>query len=76
MECEFPECFTDAEVVAIRSLSRLAKRWPRSLKLFSAAGSLHVIKTADDDPDSRLSYSRSVPISGIPNDGGDPDWRP
>ena len=32
------------EALAIATLNRLAKRWPKSLWLFSAAGDLHVMK--------------------------------
>jgi hypothetical protein len=64
--------WTPEEERAIRSLQRLADRWPRSLTLFSAAGSLFVLPT-DHDP-GRLHRFQAERISGIPNDGGDPDW--
>lgn len=58
------------ELDAVKSLERLAKKWPRSLMLVSAASSLVVVHTDDlsDDFASRVLSS----ISGIPNDGGDP----
>lgn len=67
---------TTEERNAIRSLQRLAKRWPPSLWLFSGAGSLCVMLTGEDgkkmmtagdgiDPDY------SVATINIPNDGGD-----
>lgn len=68
---------TDEEAAAIRSLDRLARKWPRSLMLASMGGSLYVVPTAAHlleeqgrgfgmDPDSVLAC-----ISGIPNTGGD-----
>jgi len=54
---------TKEEQKAIASLERLAKKWPKSLQLFSWSGSLEIIK------DEAVVGS----ISGIPNDGGDPD---
>lgn len=67
---------TTEEVKAIRSLERLARKWPQTLTLFSAAGSLIVIKT--DTPSRSLADTRMTEadvlanIYGIPNDGGDP----
>jgi hypothetical protein len=62
------------EMSAILALQRLAKKWPRSLTLFSAAGSLVVLPTGlDKGPDGRLSEDDVLArIDGIPNDGGDP----
>jgi len=68
---------TQEELASIRSLKRLAKKWPKSLWLFSGSGSLWVMKYKSDgspgmtpsggvDPD----FSVDV-IAGIPNDGGD-----
>ena len=59
---------------AIRDLRTLASRWPDTLKLFSAAGSL-IVLPADYDcgPDGRLDPAVVLAyIDGIPNDGGDP----
>lgn len=59
---------TDDERRAIASLHRLAKGWPQSLKLFSASGSLAVVRT-ESAPDE---FAPLEWIAGIPNDGGDP----
>ena len=58
---------TGEEQKAIRSMQRLAKKWPRSLWLFSWSGSLQIMK---ERPDGILVPLESV--KGIPNDGGDP----
>jgi hypothetical protein len=64
---------SEEEERAIAALQRLARKWPRSLKLFSWSGSL-VVVPADaplgemDDPSSAVLAA----INGIPNDGGDP----
>tara|TARA_R110002153_G_scaffold31666_1_gene96259 strand:+ start:932 stop:1171 length:240 start_codon:yes stop_codon:yes gene_type:complete len=55
------------EQKAIASLQRLAKKWPKSLQLFSWSGSLTLIK--DNDVEKCVVGS----VTGIPNDGGDPD---
>ena len=68
---------TKEERNAINTLKRLAKRWPKSLWLFSASGSLCVMRKGPDgehvmgqfggvDPNYELDS-----ISGIDNDGGD-----
>ncbi|MGV8846087.1 hypothetical protein [Tessaracoccus sp.] len=72
MDGDVVNVFTPTETAAIRRLERLAKTWPASLTLFSAGGSLLVMKTADRDGGS-INESRCVDIHGIPNDGGDPD---
>lgn len=59
---------TEEERDAIRSLKRLAKKWPQSLKLFSWSGSLCVMDAAMR-PGSEAELDH---IIGIPNDGGDP----
>jgi hypothetical protein len=67
---------TPEEDRAIRSLKRLAKKWPKSLWLFSASGRLHVMrcdengqavmtKNGGSDPDY------SITTINIKNDGGD-----
>ena len=69
---------TPEEKKAIASLKRLAKKWPKSLWLFSASGTLNVMRANEDggaictqgkysgvDPDYILA---SI---DIPNDGGD-----
>lgn len=65
---------TDEERAAIRSLQRLARRWPQSLMIASMGGALVVVPTDDHerengdgvDPDKVLAD-----INGIPNTGGD-----
>jgi hypothetical protein len=65
-----------AEEQAIADLRRLAKHWPKSLWLFSASGSLLVMKCGPDGQrvhkgeafDGRNEVAH---ITGIPNDGGD-----
>ena len=59
---------TPAEDRAIRDLKALAKRWPKTLKLFAWSGALYVMD-ADMEPGSGAVINW---ISGIPNDGGDP----
>lgn len=65
---------TAEERRAIAALKRLAKTWPRSLRLISMEGSLHVIRTNDRDfldPDSDdRSAGVIADIHGIPNTGG------
>jgi len=60
---------------AIRSLERLAKRWPQSLTLMSMGGSLVVIHTCDErmnhDNCGERAEAVLAGIVGIPNDGGD-----
>jgi hypothetical protein len=62
---------------AIESLKALARRWPKSLWLFSASGTLCVMKkntmgkrvyldSDGTDPDYKVDT-----IQGIDNDGGD-----
>ena len=69
-----PDVFTYAERRAIASLERLARHWPKSLYLFSASGSLVVLKT-EDVRQGDFIEDRAHSIFGIPNDGGDPDWQ-
>lgn len=81
------EELTDEERSALRSLRRLAKRWPKSLWLFSASGTLHVMRTgpngkrvmrrdthlfASGEADPEVTDQRaSIGTIDIPNDGGD-----
>ena len=68
------EMLTKEEEKAIRSLERVAKKWPKSLKLFSQSGTLPVIKQHPEHPED--DHGRVVDgISGIENDGGDNDWK-
>jgi hypothetical protein len=72
---EYPRALSQEEENAIASLRRLAKRWPPTLTLFSAAGSLVVTHTYDDlGPYEGGEFEKHVKatIRGIPNDGGDP----
>lgn len=64
-----PSPLTAVELRAIRGLERLAKTWPKSLRLFSWSGSMVIMKSG-----TGTTYGSSVVarISGIPNDGGDP----
>lgn len=63
----------------MRSLEALAEKWPPSLGLFSANGTLLVIRLQDGefpDPGKRGEIERATVAvigTGIPNDGGDPD---
>jgi hypothetical protein len=66
-----PITITPEEAAAIRSLKRLAKKWPNSLHLFSWSGTLMVTKRNSNDIDAEIAI-----IDGIPNDGGDPQQRP
>jgi len=74
-----PAPLTKAEESAIRSLKRLAKKWPSSLWLFSASGSLLVMRTGPSGdhvttggPDGGIDRAFIVDeIYGISNDGGD-----
>ncbi len=67
---------TSDEQKAIRALQRLAKKWPKSLWLFSAAGSLCVMRAADDGshhslPGGGVDPDYALETIAIPNDGGD-----
>ena len=62
---------------AIADLQDVARRWPRTLWLFSASGSLNVMRKGPDGEhvtvagggmDQRYSVGH---ITGIDNDGGD-----
>ena len=66
-----PIAITSEEAAAILSLKRLAKKWPQSLRLFSWSGALIVVKRNSDDIEAEIAS-----ISGIPNEGGDPQGSP
>lgn len=72
MTCDEIE-LTAEERRAISALKRIAKRWPQSLWLFSASGTLNVMKKSEggsvgsEAPDP----ARSVATIEIENDGGD-----
>ncbi|WP_276972421.1 hypothetical protein [Ferrimicrobium acidiphilum] len=67
--------FTTEELAAIKSLKRLARKWPKSLTLLSMEGSVYISRTADRgaiatrDCDTELDVPL-VLIEGVPNDGG------
>ncbi len=68
---------TKEERSAINSLERLAKRWPKTLGLFSWSGSLTVIRLDEkgEFPLECREYMHKAivcDISGIKNDGGCP----
>ena len=64
------------EIEAIERLEELAEKWPRGLWLFSASGSLHVMRYR---PNGHPAMTRAggyddgwaVREIDIPNDGGD-----
>jgi len=67
---------TKEEAAAIRSLKRIAKKWPDTLWLFSANGTLCVMKKNDLGERAMLSTDGVDPdylvdSVDIPNDGGD-----
>jgi hypothetical protein len=69
---------TEEEMKAIRSLKRLARKFPKSLLLFSWSGNLCVCKRHPDDEiddDYPYDYRVITTISGITNDGGDPNLK-
>lgn len=68
---------TKKEKNAISSLKRLAAKWPSTLWLFSASGTLRVMRAGKDGEQIHLKGGGVDPkfivatISEIPNDGGD-----
>lgn len=67
---------TAEERRAIATLHRLAKRWPESLWLFSASGTLCVMRRRQDGERACTSSGAADPdyvlaTINIPNDGGD-----
>lgn len=61
---------TDEERRAIAALERLAKRWPRSLKLASMDGSLLVYRSGDAPDEVGEDGAVADLGSSIPNTGG------
>ena len=61
--------WTPEEEHAIHSLKQVAAKWPKTLMLFSASGTL-LVKHNDD----RFVEDETEWIPGIANDGGDPEW--
>jgi hypothetical protein len=67
---------TDEERRSIDTMRRLARRWPRSLWLFSASGRLHVMRADEDGghihtPTDGVDPNYALATIDIPNDGGD-----
>jgi len=67
---------TPEEKKAIAALKRVAKRWPESLWLFSASGTLHVMKKNEQGERVMLSSDGvdpdfAITSAYIENDGGD-----
>ena len=63
---------TDEEERAVCAFLRLAKKWPRTLKLFSWSGTIVVLKPGD----GRTMEQATIEYIGrdqILNNGGDPD---
>ena len=61
---------------AIDALMRLAKRWPKSLWLYSASGALNVMRVGERGehvvlPCGGVDPAYSLARVAIPNDGGD-----
>lgn len=74
-EADDVNAVTPEEESAIKSLKRLARKWPKTLRLVSMGGQLHVVHTNDERMQSEDSIERGEAviedIHGIPNDGGD-----
>lgn len=69
---------TAAEARAIKELKALARRWPKTLWLFSASGVLCVMRAGPDgehvhleNPHGGIDPAFAIDIVSIPNDGGD-----
>ena len=67
---------TDNEQKAIDSLKRVAKRWPKSLWLYSGSGLLCVMQCGPDGErvmkdNGGVDQDYIVDSIDIPNDGGD-----
>ena len=60
---------TKDEAIAIGQLERLARQWPKTLRLVSMDGELYVIRN-DDKPTHEHAEQTLTHIIGIPNDGG------
>lgn len=66
LDVKVPEqvSLSSLEEEVIKTLEKLAKKWPKTLKLFSFSGSLCVVR----DKTGEILTT----IRGIPNGGGDP----
>lgn len=72
---------TDDEKRAIAALKRLARKWPKTLWLYSASGSLNVMRCNSAgkhavldrglDQHGGVDPTYSLAVIDIPNDGGD-----
>lgn len=67
---------TQEEKAAISALKRLAKRWPESLWLFSASGTLTVMRCGEGGEHVKnelggMDQDYCLDTIDIPNDGGD-----
>lgn len=62
---------TVEEKQAINDLELLAKKWPKTLTLFSLAGNLIVLKIPKGHKEGAFLQYEVADINGIPNDGGD-----
>lgn len=67
---------TVKEKLAIAALKRIEKKWPESLWLFSASGSLCIMKCDENGervytPSGGTDQRYTVEHVNIPNDGGD-----
>jgi hypothetical protein len=69
------DALTKDEMLAIRALARVSRRWPRSLTLLSMGGTLCVIHGDDERYGLPGGAERQAAVlymfNGIPNDGGD-----
>jgi hypothetical protein len=66
---------TKEERAVIIALKRIAKRWPKTLWLFSASGELHVMRNDENGdrvflPTDGVDQEYVVDIIDISNDGG------
>jgi hypothetical protein len=64
-----PLVLTKVEEKAIAALEELAKKWPKTLSLFSWSGTLHVMKKGG----GRTYSQASATTIKIPTEEGDPD---
>jgi len=58
---------TDTEEKELRALRKALKRASKHFTLFSASGTLHILK-------GKNGKKYSIGTAHIDNDGGDPDW--
>jgi hypothetical protein len=53
-----------AEKAVIRSLQRIASRWPKTLRLIAVGGGLTVARSDGDQPDQPVTYISGIPLGG------------